>query len=146
MARRQRTSNPSHKQSIQISLDDIRGAINIVDGLAYEILEQIAQHVAENARKRVNRSKKSVDVKRNLDYWPDSRYTHKHLQDNIIVTESRYPLGGWVVKAMRPHAHLVEYGHYLVTPGGKTIGFVQPHPFLNPAKRYVMNQLGRMEL
>jgi len=143
---RPRTRNPSHKQEIQISLDDIRAAINAIDPLVEEHLEQIAQHVAENARQRVNRSNKKVDIKRNLDFWPDSMHLHKHLQDSIIVKESSYPMGGWVVKAMRPHAHLVEYGHYLVTPEGRTIGFVPPYPYLNPAKRFIMSQLGRMEL
>lgn len=143
---RARTRNPSHRQEIQISLDDIRAAISAIDPLVEEYLEQIAQHVAENAHQRVNRSKKKVDVKRNLDFWPDSMHLHKHLQDSIVVKESKYPMGGWLVKAMRPHAHLVEYGHYLVTPEGKTIGFVPPHPYLNPAKRFIMNQLGRMEL
>ena len=146
MAKRQRVSNPTHKQDILLRLDDVRGVINDLDPLVDEKLEYIAGLVAENARMRVNRSNKSVDVRRNLDFWPDSYYTHKHLQDNIIVKESSYPMGGWLVKAMRPHAHLVEYGHYLVTPDGRTIGFVRPYPYLNPAKRYVMNQLGRMEL
>jgi len=143
---RPRTKNPTHKQSILISLDDIRGAIKAADMLVDGQLEAIAEHVAANARQRVRRSDKSVDIKRRLDFWPDEMHLHKHLQDSIIVVESKYELGGWLVKAMRPHAHLVEYGHYLVTPGGETIGFVPPHPFLNPAKRYVMNQLGRMTL
>ena len=143
---RARTRNPSHRQEIQISLDDIRAAISAIEPLVEEHLEQIAQHVAENARQRVNRSKKKVDVKRNLDFWPDSMHLHKHLQDSIVVKESKYPMGGWLVKAMRPHAHLVEYGHYLVTPEGKTIGFVPPHPFLRPARDEVAAGLGRMEL
>lgn len=31
------------------------------------------------------------------------------------------------------HAHLVEYGHRLVSENGKQVGFVKPHPYFRPA-------------
>ena len=91
-------------------------------------------------------SNKATDVKRNLDFWPDEWFPHKHLRPAIDVKKSKFPQGGWIVRANRPHGHLVEYGHYLVTPDGRTIGFVPPHAFLRPAKEEVMAGLGRMEL
>ena len=38
-------------------------------------------------------------------------------------------------KGRRPakYAHLVEYGHQMVTPGGKRVGFVGPRPFMRTA-------------
>lgn len=146
MPRYSKVKNPTHKQEIPISLDDIRGAIGAIKPLVEEQIEAIAEHVAVEARKRVNRSDKSTDVKRNLDFWPDEFYPHKHLQDNIIVKKGTYGESVWLVKAMRPHAHLVEYGHYMVTHDGRTVGFVRPYPYLAPAKQAVMESLGRMEL
>ena len=49
------------------------------------------------------------------------------LRKSIKKQKSRYPNGGWIVKADAPHAHLIEYGH-----GGKNPA--PAHPFLRPAR------------
>jgi hypothetical protein len=142
---RRKTGNRSY---IEISFNDIKAIIDQLGPSVDEALEPIAKKVA-NAAKRSTAfkdSNKSTDVKRNLDFWPDEWFPHKHLRPAIDVKKSKFPLGGWIVRANRPHGHLVEYGHYLVTPDGRTIGFVPPHAFLRPAKEEVMAGLGRMEL
>lgn len=39
----------------------------------------------------------------------------------------------YLVRAKAPHAHLVEYGHAMVTRSGNTVGYVPAQPFLRPA-------------
>lgn len=148
MPRFSKVRNPTHHQYTMVSLEDFQGVIDWLDPLVDEVLKNIAEEIADKARSSnaFKDSNKSVDVKRRLDFWPDERYRHRHLRASIKVRESKFPQGGWLVKAERPHAHLVEYGHYLVTPSGETIGFVPAHPFLRPAKAAVQARLGAMEL
>lgn len=47
----------------------------------------------------------------------------------------------WIVSASAPHAHLVEFGHVLVTPKGKVVGHVPAHPFLRPAVESVIGRV-----
>lgn len=59
----------------------------------------------------------------------------KGLRDSIKARKSKFENGGWIVQAVAPHAHLVEFGHDMVDwRTGKTLGKVRPHPFLRPAK------------
>ena len=142
---RRRTGNRSY---IEFSYQDIQDIIAMFGPAVDEALRPIAMKVA-NAAKRSNAfkdSNKKTDVKRRLDYWPDEWFPHKHLRPAIDVKKSKFSFGGWIVRANRPHGHLVEYGHYLVTSDGRTIGVVPPHAFLRPAKEEVMAGLGRMEL
>lgn len=50
----------------------------------------------------------------------------------------------WLVQATAPHAHLVEYGHAMVTPGGNLAGHVPAHPFLQLAVDSVMPEAERI--
>ena len=111
-----------------------------------EALEPIAEKVANAAKRRTNWSKKEVDHRRRLDFWPDKWFPHRHMRRAEDIKKSKFERGGWIVRANRPYGHLVEYGHYLVTPSGHTIGFVPPHAFLRPARDEVAAGLGRMEL
>jgi len=113
-----------------------------------EALKPIAMQVANTAKRSAafKDSSKSVEHKRMLNYWPDKWFPHKHMRPAIDVRKSKFTFGGWIVRANRPYGHLVEYGHYLVTHDGRTIGFVPPHAFLRPAKEEVMASLGRMTL
>lgn len=51
--------------------------------------------------------------------------TYRHTGKVISVIGPRWPEGA--------HAHLVEFGHRMVTADGRTVGRVRPHPFLRPA-------------
>jgi len=57
------------------------------------------------------------------------------LRKRIKAKKSRYELGGWIVEARAPHAHLIEYGHELIDwRTNKRIGTVPPRSFLRTAK------------
>ena len=148
MPRYSKVHNPTHHQYTMVSPDDYQGVKNWLEPLVDEVLKNIAEEIADKARSSdaFSDSDKSVDVKRNLEGWPDEWYQHKHLRQSIDVEPSKFKEGGWLVRAKRPHAHLVEYGHYMVTSDGRTVGFVPPHAFLRPAKDEVMARLGAMEL
>lgn len=145
MPRFSRRHNPSHKQYTLVSLDDLKGALDWLDPLVESKLYTIASMVADEAEKSdaFNDSEKNVDVKRNLDFWPDYWYPHKHLRKSFQIRKSRYAPSSFIVRAARPYSHLVEYGHYKVTHSGRTIGFVPPHAFLEPALKLVLSRLGR---
>ncbi len=73
--------------------------------------------------------------------FKDSPKLKNKLRKSIKPKVSKYPDGGWIVRATAPHAHLVEFGHALVTPDGHTIGQVPAHPFLRNALRKVQNEM-----
>lgn len=50
--------------------------------------------------------------------------------------------GGYEVKATAPHAHLVEFGHWLTAWGNPTGDFVPPRPFM---RNSLDNVAGRAE-
>ena len=45
-----------------------------------EALEPIAEKVANAAKRRTNWSKKDVDHRRRLDFWPDQWFPHRHMR------------------------------------------------------------------
>jgi len=49
--------------------------------------------------------------------------------------KSRYEEGGYIIYNREPHAHLVEYGHVMLTKDGRPtkLGRVPPHPFMRRA-------------
>lgn len=63
-----------------------------------------------------------------------------NLRDSIAKKKSKFPDGGYIVKASGGnrkkgyHAHLVEFGHIQIPPG--TIGRVPAHPFMRPALEF----------
>lgn len=155
MPRYSKVHNPTHHQYTMVSLEDYQGVKNWLDPLVDEVLKNIAEEIADKARSSdaFQDSEKSTDVRRNLSGWPDEWYPHKHLRASIDVEPSHFKEGGWLVRAKRPHAHLVEYGHWMIhadgTPALDESGrpkFVPPHAFLRPAKDEVMARLGAMEL
>lgn len=62
-----------------------------------------------------------------------------NLRKTIRAKKSRFEDGGWIVVASAPHAHLVEFGHAMVTKHGREVGTVTAHPFLRPALDANMN-------
>lgn len=71
---------------------------------------------------------------------------HQALRRSIRVKKSRYELGGYIVQATAPHAHLVEFGHAMVTHDDRVVGHVPAHSFLRKAKRSVIARLGSVKL
>ncbi len=146
MSRRPPQRHGKDRVYYELSYADVQAIIAMVGPAVDEALEPVAKKVANAAKRKTNVSDKEVDHKRRLDFWPDEWFPHKHMRPSEDVKKSKYERGGWIVRANRPYGHLVEYGHYLVTPSGHTIGFVPPHPFLRPARDEVAAGLGRMEL
>ena len=57
-----------------------------------------------------------------------------NLRKSLKKKISRYEDGGYLVLSKAPHAHLVEFGHEMVTSKGQATGKrVPPHPFLRTA-------------
>ncbi|WP_417292319.1 HK97 gp10 family phage protein [Desulfovibrio porci] len=70
--------------------------------------------------------------------FEDSPKTKNKLRKSIRAKASRFKDGGWIVLARAPHAHLVEYGHAMVTHDGRTVGHVTAHPFMRKARNKVL--------
>lgn len=85
-----------------------------------------------------------------------------NLRKSIGMRKSKFPKGGWIVKAAGRnkingstrargfHAHLVEFGHRMVTSSGRDTGKrVPPHPFMRPAlekgKAYASSKIGSIK-
>ena len=73
--------------------------------------------------------------------FKDSPKMKNKLRKSIKPKVSKYPDGGWIVRATAPHAHLVEFGHAMVTTEGFTVGHVPAHPFLRNALQKVQIQM-----
>ena len=69
----------------------------------------------------------------------------RHLRPSIRAKKSRYADGGYIVQATAPHAHLVEYGHAMVTRDGRVVGHVPAHSFLRSARDEVLATLGDLK-
>lgn len=65
------------------------------------------------------------------------------LRKSIAVRKSKFENGGYIVRATAPHAHLVEFGHDMVSHAGRKVGEVPPHPFLRPAANKVFGRLAQ---
>ena len=87
-------------------------------------LEAVAGEVAEEARAST--------------LFKDSKKTKNKLRRSISVRKSKYEFGGWLVMARAPHAHLIEFGHLMVSHNGKVLGHVAARPFLHTARDRVM--------
>lgn len=94
----------------------------------------VAQYVGENLEEiagDVEREAKATD-------FPTSKTGA--LKKSISTQKSLYEGGGYIVKATAPHAHLVEFGHIMVTRGGRVVGHVPAHPFLHKARNKVLRR------
>ncbi len=125
--RRPRNASGLHAW-VELSDADIREMMREVEPDVDRRLEAIAGRIAEAARA-------STAFRDGT-----SKHPHKHLRDTIQVRKSRYD--GYIVQATAPHAHLVEYGHAMVTHEGRTVGHVPAHSFLRSAKEAVYAGLG----
>ncbi len=139
---RPRNASGNHSWVI-LSDQDIERLVRQVAPDVDRVLEGIAGRVADaavnsNAFKDSNKTQVYV---RKLDFSPDTSKKHKHLRQSISPKPSKFELGGYIVRALAPHAHLVEFGHAMVTHEGDTIGHVPAHSFLRRAKNEVLAQL-----
>ena len=57
-----------------------------------------------------------------------------NLRKTIEKRKSKFPEGGYIVVAMAPHAHLVEFGHASWVNGTYVKAHVKPRKFLRIAK------------
>ena len=94
------------------------------------VSEYVDQHLEELAGE--------IEDEAKATHFPTSKTGA--LKRSIKKQKSRYKDGGYIVKATAPHAHLVEYGHLLVLPGGIVAGHVPAHPFLHNARNRVLRR------
>ena len=128
---------------VELSDQDIARLVNRVVPDVDRVLKGIAGQVA-NAAVNTNAFKDSNKTQiyvRKMDFSPDKIKKHKHLRRTIRPSKSKFEYGGYIVLATAPHAHLVEYGHAMVTHEGDTIGHVPAHSFLRRAKNEVLSRL-----
>lgn len=133
MAKRARNASGRHAW-VEMTRDDENAMIRAIQPGVNRVLEMLANRIAEKARASdaFQDSDKTTDP---ASMFGKERATrHRHLRQAIRVSRSRFPLGGYIVVASVPHAHLVEYGHMMVTHDGRTVGHVPAHAFLHPAK------------
>ena len=94
----------------------------------------VAQYVGENLEELAG----EIEAEAKATDFPTSKTGA--LKRSIKSQKSRYENGGYIVKATAPHAHLVEYGHIMVTRGGRVVGHVPAHPFLHKARNKVLRR------
>lgn len=119
---------------IEMSDADIRAMMASVKPDVDKVLEAVAGQVA------------SAAAASTAFHDGSQKNPHPALRKSIRVRKSRYELGGYVVQATAPHAHLVEFGHAMVTHDGRTIKHVPAHSFLRTAKKSVLARLGTVKL
>lgn len=105
---------------------DINEAAILAEVARYtdEGIESVAMEAVERAKNTTAFSDDSGMLRRSIKAQPAKR-----VKDGEKA---------WLVRATAPHAHLVEHGHAMVTPGGDLVGHVAAHPFLQPAVDSVM--------
>ena len=96
--------------------------------------QDVATYVAENLEGLAG----EIEAEAKATYFPTSKTGA--LKRSISSQKSRFEGGGYIVKATAPHAHLVEYGHLKVLPGGIVAGHVPAHPFLHNARNRVLRR------
>lgn len=139
MSRRPRNASGNHPW-VSLTDFDVEAMVRAVKPDVDRVLEAIAGRVADEARASTlfKDTNKTIDVYHSKKYEAKRTKPHKHLRTSIRPKKSRYD--GWIVQAGVPHAHLVEYGHYIVR-NGDLIGHAAPHPFLRKAKDAVEARL-----
>ena len=116
----------------------VKAVVNMDDADLVDFMHQLhgdVDKVLHGLALLVEDEAKRVAPIGNFENWK----THKHtpLYDTIKAKKSKFQNGGYIVKAAAPHAHLVEYGHAMVTHDGRTVGHVAAHPFLRLARNTV---------
>lgn len=109
------------RASVEITLPAVVDLSEIEEALRSN-LEEIAHRVADKARQKVRRR------------------TGKLARTIKVITLPH----GFRVKAGSNKvrtAHLIEFGHDMVTKDGRTVGRVPAYPFLRPAKEEVINDV-----
>ena len=86
-------------------------------------LRAVAEEVAARARASSAFTDKTGELRKSI---------------TVETPDARSPVV--LVKAKAPHAHLIEFGHAKVTPGGRVVGFTPAHPFLTPAAEEVFQR------
>ena len=107
-------------------VEEVRKAVN-------PGIRAVAQEVASRARitsafaDETGALRKSIRVE---DPGPESPF--------VLVRAGGYSFDSGDNYA--PHAHLIEFGHAKVTPGGRVLGFTPARPFMMPALEEVASR------
>jgi hypothetical protein len=98
-----------------------------------ENAEQIAKQIATDARATTEFQDYKGTARESE--WSKKTWgsNARKLRRSIRAKESKFEDGGWIVQATAPHAHLIEYGHDIVTKDGRKVGRAQPRSFLRKA-------------
>jgi hypothetical protein len=97
-------------------------------------LRAVAAEVATRARNTAAFVDKTGNLRRSIrveDPGPESPF--------VLVKAGDYAHSG-AGETYAPHAHLIEYGHAKVTPGGRVVGFTPARPFMGPAAEEVLQR------
>lgn len=117
----------SLKSSVRVSIDpDVERRISDVAREKLQpVLGQLAAAIAGDAAAGSDFADKTGNLRKSI--------TAEELDDG----------DGYIVTARAPHAHLIEFGHDMVSHKGVKVGQVKAHPFLRPAADRVMAQAAR---
>lgn len=106
------------KASVQVGFPD-KVDLSHFQKILDRDLEVIAKNTETNAKRAPSFDDKSGELRKS------------------IGLQKKKERGGddvyYLVRAKSPHAHLIEFGHAMVTSTGHTVGYVAARPFLRPA-------------
>jgi len=124
-----------------VRVTDVKVDINVA-GIMEEVkaavkpgIRAVAEEVAARARSTAAFADKTGALRKSIrveDPGPESPF--------VLVRAGGYAYAEGENYA--PHAHLIEYGHAQVTPGGRVTGFTPAHPFMRPALDEVTSRTG----
>ncbi len=116
--------------------------LQLPDMLDEELLELVRESVDADAKMLAGeiqaKAKTSTAFQDYKGTSRESEYSRTHyaggikLRRSIHIKKSKFEDGGYLVYSKAPHAHLIEFGHTLVSHF-KVLGIVDAHPFLRPA-------------
>ncbi len=88
----------------------------------------IAKALADRAIKEIRNNSKQFNKKTG------------YLRESIKRKKSKYSTDTYIVGALAPHAHLLEYGHAIVK-NGVVVGHTPARPFVEPAESVVEQEV-----
>lgn len=110
------------RASFSVEIPEDAALISALNVYIDENMKEIAEEVATETRQR-------TPIRKGL------------LVKSVRSRKSRFEGGGYLVVVKAPHAHLVEYGHDIVSRSGKVVGRVRAYPFLRPSVQAVARRV-----
>ena len=118
-------------QDVTVDID-VGGIIAEVKEAVRPGLRAVADEVAARARSTAAFVDKTGELRKSIrveDPGQDAPF--------LLVRAGEYTYDS---KHYSPHAHLIEFGHAKVTPGGRVLGFTPARPFMAPAVSEVLER------